>query len=70
MTYPAKFVLENFREGIQFLGLEGSANVAIGVCILANELAGQPFSKIQLISLASHIELSILVSQRQRWELK
>jgi len=57
-----KFVLENLREGIQSSGLGGSSTATIGVCILANELAGQPFSKIQLISLASRIEQGFGVS--------
>ncbi len=57
-----KFVLNNIREGIQSSGLGGSSTAAIGVCILANELAGRPFSKIQLISMASRIEQSFGVS--------
>ncbi|MBI5681273.1 MAG: GHMP kinase [Methanobacterium sp.] len=56
------FVLENLREGIQSSGLGGSSTATIGVCILANELAGRPFSKIQLISLASRIEQGFGVS--------
>ncbi len=56
------FVLNNLREGIQSSGLGGSSTATIGVCILANELAGKPFSKIQLISLASRIEQSLGVS--------
>ena len=56
------FVLNNLREGIQSSGLGGSSTATIGVCILANELAGRPFSKIQLISLASRIEQSLGVS--------
>ena len=56
------FVLKNLREGIQSSGLGGSSTATIGVCILANELAGRPFSKIQLISLASRIEQSFGVS--------
>jgi galactokinase/mevalonate kinase-like predicted kinase len=57
-----KFVLQNLREGIQSSGLGGSSTATIGVCILANELAGRPFSKIQLISLASRIEQGFGVS--------
>lgn len=57
-----KFVLKNLKEGIQSSGLGGSSTAAIGVCILANELAGQPFNKIQLISLASRIEQGLGVS--------
>ncbi len=56
------FVLENLREGIQSSGLGGSSTAAIGVCILANELAGRPFNNIQLISLASRIEQGFGVS--------
>ncbi|MCE5214995.1 MAG: GHMP kinase [Methanobacterium sp.] len=56
------FVLKNLKEGIQSSGLGGSSTATIGVCILANELAGRPFSKIQLISLASRIEQSFGVS--------
>jgi len=56
------FVLKNLREGIQSSGLGGSSTAAIGVCILANELAGRPFSNIQLISLASRIEQGFGVS--------
>lgn len=63
------FVLENLREGIQSSGLGGSSTATIGVCILANELAGRPFSKLQLISLASRIEqglgLSVTGTQEQ-----
>ena len=56
------FVLNNLREDISSSGLGGSSTATIGVCILANELAGRPFSKIQLISLASRIEQSFGVS--------
>lgn len=56
------FVLENLEEGIQSSGLGGSSTAAIGVCILANELAGRPFTGIQLISLASRIEEDLEVS--------
>lgn len=63
------FVLNNLREGIHSSGLGGSSTATIGVCILANELAGQPFNEIQLISLASRIEqglgLSITGTQEQ-----
>ena len=56
------FVLKNLREGTQSSGLGGSSTATIGVCILANELAGRPFSKIQLISMASRIEQGFGVS--------
>jgi galactokinase/mevalonate kinase-like predicted kinase len=57
-----KFVLENLRPDIKSAGLGGSATVATGVCILANELAGKPFNEIQLISMASRIEQDFGVS--------
>jgi len=57
-----KFILKNLRKGTQSSGLGGSSTATIGVCILANELAGRPFSKIQLISLASRIEQGFGVS--------
>lgn len=56
------FVLQNLREGIQSSGLGGSSTATIGVCLLANELAGRPFSNVQLISLASRIEQGFGVS--------
>lgn len=63
------FVLENLRKGIHSSGLGGSSTATIGVCILANELAGRPFTNIQLISLAARIEqglgLSITGTQEQ-----
>jgi len=57
-----KFELENLRPDIKSAGLGGSATAATGVCILANELAGKPFSEIQLISMASRIEQDLGVS--------
>ena len=56
------FVLENLRPNIKSSGLGGSATAAIGVCILANELVGKPFSEIQLVSMASRIEQDLGVS--------
>ena len=56
------FFLQNLRAGTQSAGLGGSATAMTGVCILANELAGQPFSKSQLISLASRMEQDLGVS--------
>lgn len=56
------FVLNNLRKGTQSSGLGGSSTATIGVCILANELAGRPFSKVQLISMASRIEQGFGVS--------
>jgi D-glycero-alpha-D-manno-heptose-7-phosphate kinase len=57
-----KFVLQNLRAGTRSAGLGGSATAATGVCILANELAGRPFSKYQLIAFASRIEQDMGVS--------
>jgi D-glycero-alpha-D-manno-heptose-7-phosphate kinase len=57
-----KFVLQNLRPNIKSSGLGGSATAAVGVCMLANELAGKPFSEIQLISMASRIEQDLGVS--------
>ena len=56
------FVLKNLKEGLHSSGLGGSSAAATGVCILANELAGRPFSKVQLISMASRIEQNFGVS--------
>jgi len=56
------FILKNLKEDTQSSGLGGSSTATIGVCILANELAGRPFSKIQLISMASRIEQGFGVS--------
>jgi D-glycero-alpha-D-manno-heptose-7-phosphate kinase len=56
------FVLQNLRTGTQSAGLGGSATAAIGVCILANELAGRPMSQTQLISMASRMEQDLGVS--------
>lgn len=64
-----KFTLHNLRPGTQSSGLGGSATATTGVCILANELAGRPFSPVQLISMASRIEqefgISITGTQEQ-----
>ena len=55
-------VLHNTRPGIQSSGLGGSATATTAVCILANELAGHPMSKTQLISMASRMEHDLEVS--------
>lgn len=64
-----KFVLQNLRPDIKSAGLGGSATATTGVCILANELVGRPFSEIQLISMASRVEqdfgVSIVGTQEQ-----
>lgn len=57
-----KFVLHNLHPGIQSSGLGGSASATTGVCILANELAGRPFSPVQIVSIASLIEQDFGVS--------
>jgi len=56
------FVLKNLRKDTQSAGLGGSATATTGVCILANELAGRPFSETQLISMASRMEQDLGVS--------
>jgi galactokinase/mevalonate kinase-like predicted kinase len=57
-----KFLLQNLRHNIKSSGLGGSATAAVAVCILANELAGKPFSDIQLIAMASRMEQDLDVS--------
>jgi len=57
-----KMVLTNLRKDIHSSGLGGSSTATIGVCILANELAGRPFNDVQLVSLASRIEQDMGVS--------
>lgn len=56
------FVLHNLRTGTHSAGLGGSATATTGVCILANELAGKPFSSTQLVSMASYMEHDLGVS--------
>ena len=56
------FVLHNLRAGTHSAGLGGSASATTAVCILANELAGKPFSDSQLIALASCVENDLGVS--------
>jgi D-glycero-alpha-D-manno-heptose-7-phosphate kinase len=60
--WGVKFEVQNLRHNIKSSGLGGSAAVGVGVCILANELAGKPFSDVQLISVASRIEQDLGVS--------
>jgi galactokinase/mevalonate kinase-like predicted kinase len=57
-----KFVLSNIKSSTHSAGLGGSASATTGVCILANELAGRPFSSTQLVSLASRMEQDLGVS--------
>ena len=57
-----RFVLHNLRPGIQSSGLGGSASATTGVCLLANELAGRPFTPVQLVSMASRMEQDLGVS--------
>jgi D-glycero-alpha-D-manno-heptose-7-phosphate kinase len=57
-----KFVLQNLQPDTFSAGLGGSATATTGVCILANELAGRPFSQTQLISMASRMEQDLGVS--------
>ncbi len=56
------FVLHNLRTGTHSAGLGGSATATTGVCILANELAENPFSNTQLVSMASCLEHDLGVS--------
>jgi D-glycero-alpha-D-manno-heptose-7-phosphate kinase len=57
-----RFILQNVRSGIESSGLGGSASATTGVCLLANALAGRPFSNSQLVSMASRIEQDFGVS--------
>ncbi|HTW91431.1 MAG TPA: GHMP kinase [bacterium] len=56
------FDLHNLHAGTHSAGLGGSATAATGVCILANELAGRPFSDAQLVAMASLLEQDLGVS--------
>ncbi len=56
------FVLRNLRTGTHSAGLGGSATATSGVCLLANELAGRPFDKSQLVAIASCMEHDLGVS--------
>ncbi len=56
------FVLYNLRADTHSAGLGGSATATTGVCILANELAGNPFCHTQLVSMASSMEHDLGVS--------
>jgi len=57
-----ELALTNLRVGTQSAGLGGSATATMGVCILANELAGRPLGPIQLVSMASRVEQDLGVS--------
>ncbi|MFQ5580649.1 MAG: GHMP kinase [Nitrospiria bacterium] len=57
-----RFVLYNLHPGTHSSGLGGSATATTGVCLLANELAGNPFSHTQLVSMASSLEHDLGVS--------
>lgn len=54
--------LHNIRPGLKSSGLGGSATATTAVCLLANELAGRPFSGEQLIAMASIVEQDMGVS--------
>lgn len=54
--------LHNLRTGTHSAGLGGSATATTGVCIIANELAGRPFSDAQLVAMASFMEHDLGVS--------
>ena len=57
-----KFIIQNQDPALKSAGLGGSAAVTTGVCLLANKLTGNPFSKAQLIGMASMIEQDFGVS--------
>jgi len=57
-----KIVLHNHIAGIQSSGLGGSATATTAVCLLANKLAGEPFSKAQIVTMAATIEQDMGIS--------
>lgn len=57
-----KIVLHNHIAGIQSSGLGGSATATTAVCLLANKLAGDPFSKEQIVTIAATIEQDMGIS--------
>ncbi len=57
-----KFTIQNKHPALKSAGLGGSAAVTTGVCLLANELSGRPFSKTQLIGMASMMEQDFGIS--------
>lgn len=57
-----KIVLHNRIPGIQSSGLGGSATATTAVCLLANKLAGDPFSREQIVTMAATIEQDMGIS--------
>jgi len=57
-----KFTIKNQNPALKSAGLGGSAAVTTGVCLLANQLSGNLFSKSQLIGMASMMEQDLGVS--------
>ncbi len=57
-----QFHLHNLAPGIKSSGLGGSATAATAVCLLANELAKEPFNAEQIVALASMLEQDMGVS--------
>lgn len=57
-----KIVLHNHIAGIQSSGLGGSATATTAVCLLANKLAGEPFSNAQIVTMAATLEQDMGIS--------
>ncbi|MCG8687611.1 MAG: hypothetical protein MI892_22235 [Desulfobacterales bacterium] len=57
-----QFELHNRVAGIQSSGLGGSATATTAVCLLANKLAGEPFSSEQIVTMAATIEQDMGIS--------
>lgn len=57
-----EFALRNTHPGLASSGLGGSATATTAVCLLANALAGRPFSPVQLVAMASRMEQDLGVS--------
>ncbi len=55
-------VIRNLKPGVKSSGLGGSATATTAVCVLANELAGRPFSAEQIVAMASLLEQDFGVS--------
>lgn len=57
-----RFDLSNLISGTKSSGLGGSATMATGVAMLANELAGSPFTREQIVPLAALMEQDLGIS--------
>lgn len=57
-----KFTIKNKEPALKSAGLGGSAAVTTGVCLLANLLTGNKFSKPQMLGMAATIEQDLGVS--------